>query len=824
MKQMLFTKPCACKATALALSALALSSAFVGCTDYCEFTEDQIRFTFYNEDYDQAFIKRFGEPNPNNDWGFTELKPLQSLGGSFTRANTGDFESGNGTVLVNRNQWIERDANQGSGYHDKPFKNDALAHDFQIPGWPNFDGKYYGSTGAGALQGTLTPEELDTKGNSWQPVGDVTEFEIQYVSAWFRTHEITNPDDYRFKLHLSDFFIQNISQDEDQDTYTEFALTADNLTNKSVRKNGDNIGNLASGYKTDYIWRQENSSERITYSLDNLGFQAIDKTWTHVNNFNNGNANINPEESNENPQREIKFIKSSGTENFHCHPSWNTDPETDWIDSWVLVHLTWIEQGVQRDGYYLAFDFHAGKNETKVYQDHYYSNWIVKITPAYFNPESNKAKRVMVEDLGGTFDFDFNDVVFDVAYENYDNQDQAIITLQAAGGTMPIVVGMTDNEDSEHPKPNEDYEVHKMMGNGAMNPTNVGAGHWHEVATYRVPMTGTNLGHIKIWVKNTKFNMGWVSYSGGNQTWLNLDNGADNPYGDHKTPNSSTERLKAPRAFAVPLRSSIEIKEEEEADGTIYNIETRWMKENQCINETYYEFDDWVRTESKSDTGFGMDKKRGWWEQAINTDKLYIKSINPADDNPSYTGNSAPAAWVPLTPQFNHKCYADYYLDINGYDGTDAIKNEINKSTTTQVTFTIVFESATQQTIDAILIPADVETDDGTTKMSYKGTVFTSYNSSDTESEAKAKITNVFTKWQTAVESENRYASTKNEETGETKTTYTYVCRFTFTKEQLQTNSDKLSDYIFLYVKSTDPVTIPKHPSVDNKWQWYIHY
>lgn len=792
------------RSVAIATSALALSVTFVGCEDYTPISEDQLTFSEYNRGYDEAFIARFGMPNPNQDWGFTELTPISSMGGGATRAGTQP-----GTVLVNRNQWIERQdggSYSSMSYHERPYREIALAHDIQIPGWPNFDGKYYGSTGAGALQGTLSPTELDEKGNSWQPVGDVTEFEIQYVTAWFRTH----PNPEKTSLHLSDFFIQNISQDDDQDTYTEFALTESNLTNKEFRKNGNNIGNLAnaSTYTNNHIWRKDGSSERINYQLDNLGFQAIDGSWTHVNNFNNGNANVNPEESNENPQREIKFIKSSGTENFHCHPSWNTDSETDLIESWVLVHLTWTEKGIQRDGYYLAFDFQAGKEDTKVECDHYYTNWIVKITPAYFNTESDNAKRVMVEDLGGTFDFDFNDVVFDVAYENYNGNNQAIISLQAAGGTMPIVVGMDGSDSSP-------YEVHKMMGTGSMTPTNVGAGNWHEVAIYRVPMSGTNLGDIKIWVKNTKYNLGWQNYTGGSNTWLNLDNGTDNPYGDHASPNESTDKLKAPRAFAVPLHSAIEIKEEEGKDGTIYNIETRWMKENQCINETYYEFDNWVTTDNKPDKGYGMNGSRGWWEQAINTDKLYIKSVNPENDNPSYTGDYAPAQWIPLTPQTDHKCFADYYLNIVGYDGDDAIKNEIVKSTTTQVTFTVVFESTTKQKIEAILIPADVSEADGTTTMSYKGTPFASFSSSDN----KTEVTDVFTQWQTAVESENRYVEGGNR---------TYTCRFTFTKDQISSPNDDqngLAYYMFLYIKSeVGGVTIPAHPSVANKCQWYIHY
>lgn len=63
--------------------------------------------------------------------------------------------------------------------------------------------------------------------------------------------------------------------------------------------------------------------------------------------------------------------------------------------------------------YYVGFDFEAtGQNPNQqVAADGYYSDWIVKISPAVYT----NAYRIIAEDLGDSDDFDFNDVVFDVA-------------------------------------------------------------------------------------------------------------------------------------------------------------------------------------------------------------------------------------------------------------------------------------------------------------------------------------------------------------------------------------------------------------------------
>jgi hypothetical protein len=101
-------------------------------------------------------------------------------------------------------------------------------------------------------------------------------------------------------------------------------------------------------------------------------------------------------------------------------------------------------------------------------RDYVFSDWIVTLTPAkkfttQTPPPSNDEYtiRVIAEDL--TYgqdldtDFDFNDVVFDVCLKATETK----IRLKAAGGTLPLIIGV------ENPDNNQNYlsnEVHNLFG------------------------------------------------------------------------------------------------------------------------------------------------------------------------------------------------------------------------------------------------------------------------------------------------------------------------------------------------------------------------
>ena len=127
-------------------------------------------------------------------------------------------------------------------------------------------------------------------------------------------------------------------------------------------------------------------------------------------------------------------------------------------------------------------------------RDYYFSDWIVTLTPAkkQTNKVINYEGRIMAEDLtpNSSSDWDFNDVVFDFAFEGND----AVIKLRAAGGTLPLTIGGSPKADN----PNEPIldengnvaggqEVHGLFGlNNTSTMINTGAGVTKEAVEVRL--------------------------------------------------------------------------------------------------------------------------------------------------------------------------------------------------------------------------------------------------------------------------------------------------------------------------------------------------
>lgn len=797
------------------LSALGLSAAAIftlsGCRDYDQFDQEEATIATVGKQYDAAWLEAFGTPDPNHKWGMDEEIGVIGALSSGTRA---------GQVNTNRNQWTEFDGNS-KGTITFPnygtntptvkvpnYRNSALGHDIQIPGWPHLNGLYYKSNGD-ALDGAIQGDNVTS---GMIPAGDVTPYEIQYVSNWFRTHQIRNPKDYRMKLHLTDFFIQNISCDNDQQSYNTGSI---NPYLPGWEKTGNNGANIETKEQAKlhkavdggpYV-KDNKLNENIQYNLDHLGFKDMDGTWTHVNNFNSGNSNFDPENKASNPRRMIMYITSAGTEDFHCHPSWCTD--TEWIDSWVLVRLTWNETVkdenspyaigtvIPREGYYLAFDFHGKKSGQEVYQDGYYSNWIVKITPGYFTSTGN-SRRIFCEDLGGTFDFDFNDAVIDVAFEGSGSSYTPIISVQAAGGTMPIYVEKSDAK----------YELHNLLGYGDnMVPINV-KDKSHPVAIYRGgTVSEAKPGKIKIFVNNTK-----------NNTTYKISGDDDDRSIDDKN-NSTLDGIYdedhatkiAPSAFAAP--TSVE-----------------WPTEMSLIETAYEKFPNWVKDKTK-DTD--------WYKHITANAPLYKASaIIPGTGEfapPTNGGQSweSSISWTPLTPDDKEESvtaansvHADSYLRVQGYTGTEqAVFGQLDNLTDEQrMTCTIVLSSSTlynQDTyttsgdkvirtpgtpLQAIIVPADISEN----KMYYKGAEFT---------------TAVMQRFNSAT-----YVEDNHEFSGEK----TYTVEFSFKKSDIvkSTNADGsvvYHDYLLLFLKvgngsGTDCFDLGTGGHGVTVRKWFVHY
>lgn len=544
----------------------------------------QKQFEATLNEYTQNFEARFGKIDPNHTWGFGDIigyPGLQSRAEGGNNLDPNSSFSGQGQV-PNKNMWV-------GTYH------------MQVPGQPDI---YYMSDGTQVTDKYRNyvnnrTELQDAAGDV--PAGDVTDEEIAYVSWWFRTHRYPSS----INLHWADFFIQEVSSDNDR------------------YANGDIVKNYAAiefNKKTDGSWINDRYEGIATQKMDQLkvkGLETIPEAdsdgYYHIYNFNDGASNslrgidnlsttIQPGDkygwedmtkmSGNVDKRMIAFFHSVGTEDWAAHYSNDQKWRNNYVDKsiWVMVHLHFIGQsGRVYDGYYLGFDYAFHKidgeapNYTK-YQlrkpDGYYSNWIVKVSPGIPQVETGMqgfSKRVMCEDLGNTNDLDFDDVVFDVTYnidqttlDAYKNDGtvpadgfEATINLLASGGTMPIWVGKESS--------NLKYEAHSLFGVSSSIPVNVKES-LHGYPTSERPIVNYQVkglrtldpDKITITVKNTT--VGEFKFP-------------EAAVGNHSTPQYQVGGRLAPQKFAVPLS-------------------VLWLKENRQIETAYPHFIDWVNDEN----------------------------------------------------------------------------------------------------------------------------------------------------------------------------------------------------------------------------------
>ena len=265
------------------------------------------------------------------------------------------------------------------------------------------------------------------------------------------------------------------------------------------------------------------------------------------------------------PVRNIGFYTSSGTEDFAAHYSndskWRFNNDAGRTKPiWVLVYLDFYgpKTGRHYVGWYLGFDyefkssltFDGGHAEQERKADGYYSNWILKISPGRAIP-SLKTTRVMCEDLGNTFDYDFNDVVFDATYNGGSDWT---ISIEAAGGTLPIYVGYEPGTFIL----GKEMEAHTLMEAPKDTPVNVDGTKRYAPAIYHIQLDSSNAADIPIYVVSSNNVSGEVTTS----------------VYQIEGPGKKGKNA-APQKFAVPTS-------------------VRWMKECKFIEWGYDQFPAWV--------------------------------------------------------------------------------------------------------------------------------------------------------------------------------------------------------------------------------------
>jgi hypothetical protein len=255
------------------LSAAAAFVMFAACSDYdpgmsndvVDLTDAEIETI---EEYTDNFLKRYGTPAENHTWGFGAKGSEDEMG---TRVVNSDNNS---------NQWG---------------KTDGFAYITDIPGYPHvtdtstspYNGKYeveYGDSYLLKSYSELRDNDV--------PVGDVTEEEIAYVSAWFRAHKLSDGGTCPY----TDFFVQDISADIDIKQYPTWKDSTVVETNMNTapwypyiyNENGDSIGKRENViFKLDRLCMTDQSDLTILPTSEN----NYSNIWDHTLNFNDGSSN-----------------------------------------------------------------------------------------------------------------------------------------------------------------------------------------------------------------------------------------------------------------------------------------------------------------------------------------------------------------------------------------------------------------------------------------------------------------------------------------------------------------------------------------------------
>ena len=454
------------------IAALALSAGFTSCSHDIEpMTQEeinQIEAQKIVQTYEQAFIKTFGQPAANQNWGF---------GAANARTRSAD---------VNHNQW------------------------------------YSTADGVPAKYGTLEEDPVVT---NEERIG-VFRYMNRVDNRVKTTNEIWK--DY-FVSQVWDggtnYILNNViyglptQNTDDPRQYTNNLGDADN----KISNNGVNLPNGAEYTPLSISYANQNGATTKVAGGDKMDELRVDEvgngTFTHINNFNGAN-NVDPWYAGKTwmtnnsgtydfayNQTESSFISHKyliipGTEIFAndatllakygqyyyvCFDYENryTDEEKAKEDTYIEftpIDNNGYEQAAQKvtfNGYYTNDNLPSdqeiltkfgNQNYTKIkagsvsvagYKngdkhfagDNVYTDWIVRISPAkYKNTPSNADLRIMAEDLSASddTDFDFNDVVFDVYYGA---AETAKIEVLAAGGTLPLRIkigaGSTDADFEE---------------------------------------------------------------------------------------------------------------------------------------------------------------------------------------------------------------------------------------------------------------------------------------------------------------------------------------------------------------------------------------
>ena len=396
------------------IAAVAMATTFTSCShDFEPMTQGKIA----QAKYEAAFIKAFGQPSADQDWGFGSVNKARTRAGGNSSTNATLFSDWSDTKTS-----ITVTEATGTLYGKAGEKADALKNYLEVlPESANNTSK---------IASTNKEEFITTEAGeiSYLVIDGVTAGTNDRIGYYYYTNSTNIKSLQKYVISNDPTGLVNEDQSDSYDVYTDNNGTSTYQYTATGRHYK----------KITLYYYDENGNQSTTFPAGvNVGFfiqtdiRKKDGSYQTVELYSKGSLNGE--------------ISEWLGENSNYDTSWTTQGTTN---SHVAIF--------SNNGYnYVGFED---------WTDYDYNDIVLSVVgnirpteTTEINNEVTADVRIIAEDLSATeaSDFDFNDVVFDVKYTS---ETEADLYLQAAGGTLPLTVA--------------GKEVHEWFGVGTKTMVN----------------------------------------------------------------------------------------------------------------------------------------------------------------------------------------------------------------------------------------------------------------------------------------------------------------------------------------------------------------
>lgn len=410
------------------------------CLAACSVEEQDDSAAIVKENYTREFIKEFGTINPNQDWNVVEQK-------NVTINTTSPVD-----VIIYEKQ-------------DGKYK---LAADYKAVSGSKtitFDG----------MEGDNTPFIVSLDGNmTFATNGETINYNGALASGIKRAAEanyyvMRNSEATTLTLSQNDGKFAKLKKEgaDQSDSFLDmciessltYALKAGELTNFYPIYHGS-----VKSYEFGMYYYDDEEGTNIYCPMYKTGEYADDFTELTGAKENGKGGNINSHAYTFYAKKDImpRIYVKSGDNYYYTNPKLNDGKE--------LFATATVSKGDDTGYTYITFDDPEN-------QDNDFNDLIILRQERYTSLDPNPdtvSYLVACEDLGGTFDYDFNDLVFRVSHVSGSNE--LTITPLAAGGMLEAYLCYNGQviSDEWHSHFGDGHDVSDMINTGHGNPeTNV---------------------------------------------------------------------------------------------------------------------------------------------------------------------------------------------------------------------------------------------------------------------------------------------------------------------------------------------------------------